>query len=289
MMDTLRALKDELKRDRVPAVAAGLAFYAMLAIFPALIALVSLYGLFSDPAQVESQLEQLYAVMPPSAADLIGSQMHALVAQSSGALGVGFLVSLLGLLWSASSGVSQLFAAINQAYEREETRSFLKVRGLAIGVTLALLVFAAAALALVALVPPALEALQLGGSVGSAITWLRWPLLALAVMLGLGWIYRLAPDRDGKPRWRWVSPGAVAATALWLAGSAAFSFYASRFGSYQETYGAIGAVIVFMMWLWISSLSVLVGAELNYIVERGAGRLAPERPKKKRELEQTYA
>lgn len=287
MMDTLRSLRDELKRDRVPAVAAGLAFYAVLAVFPALIALVSLYGLFSDPAQVQAQLEQLYGVMPASAAELLGAQMHALVGQSSGALGVGFVVSLVGLLWSASGGVSQLFAAINVAYEREETRSFWKIRGLALGVTLAALAFSALALALVAVAPAALEALSLGSTLEGAVTWLRWPLLAALMALGLGWIYRVAPDRDGKPSPRWVTPGAIAATALWLLGSLAFSFYTARFGSYQETYGALGAVIVFMMWLWISGLSVLIGAELNYVLERDAGRLP--RARGRRSLEDRYA
>jgi membrane protein len=274
----LRELKDELQRDNVSAIAASLAFYGILAIFPALIALVSLYGLFFDPMDVARQMRPISQILPPSAAELINGQLQEVVSGADSSLRLGVFLSIAGLLWSVSSGVGALIKSVNRAYFQDETRGFLRLRALALVTTIAVIVFAIVTLAAVAVLPPLVERLGLPPFVNTLITWLRWPVLALLVILGLAFIYRYAPDHKEKPPFRWITPGSIAATTLWLLGSLAFSFYVTRFGKYNETYGALGAVIVLMLWLWLSAFSVLLGAELNAVLEKRAGRLQQRTP-----------
>lgn len=254
-------VKEQIRKDHVPLLAAGLAFYAMLGLFPALIALVTIYGLVADPAQVQRQIEALTSAVG-TAGEVIGGQMDAIVQTSPTALGWGLVASLAGVLWSASSGMQGLIKATNVAYDEPETRGFLRLRGLALLLSLGAILFMAFAIGLVAIVPPLLD--QLGfGAIGRFMAQVaRWVLLALGMVVGLGVVYRYAPDRD-EPKWRWVNPGAVIGTALWLIASALFSLYISNFGSYNETYGALGGVIVLLLWLFLTSFVVLLGAEIN--------------------------
>lgn len=263
---TRRAMK-ESSADNVPMLAAGVAFFAFLAVFPALIAAITLYGLVADPAQVTDQVENLSAFLPQQSQPLVTEQLNAVVSSSGGALGVGLVVSLLAALWSASSGVGNLMKAVNLAYDEEETRGFLKLRGVALLLTVGAIVFLLVTLALVALVPPVLDALPLG-PLGTVIAQIvRWALLIGLVIVGLAVVYRIAPDRDA-PRFSWVTAGSLTAALLWIAGSVCFSLYVNNFGSYNKTYGALAGVVVFLLWLYLTSYIVLLGAEINAESER---------------------
>ena len=261
--------KDELKADRVALMAGGVTFYAMLAIVPALIAAVTVWGLVSDPTQIERQVETFASQLPGGAATLISDQVSRIAGSSSTALGWTLVISLLAALWSASSGTKGLMNAVNAAYDEPETRGFLKERGIAIALTVGFIFFGLILIGLIAVVPAVLGAVGLGVATEYAITWGRWPLLALALLAGVTVVYRVAPDRD-RAQWRWLAPGAVAAVVLWLVASVGFAWYVGSVakGSYNETYGAMGGVIVLMLWLFLSAFAILVGAELNAEAER---------------------
>ncbi|RBY82561.1 YihY/virulence factor BrkB family protein [Geodermatophilus sp. TF02-6] len=264
-----RGWKQILKRawaennaDNMPIIGAGVAFWAFLAVFPALIAMISIYGLVSSPETVAAQVESLSQQLPDSAASLIGDQLGAIASRSGGALTFGLVISVLGALWSASGGVNNLITAVNLAYDEVETRNFIKRRALSLVLTLGAIVFVLVTFTLVAVVPNVLDALPLGPFTTVLAQVVRWVLL-LAVFAGsLAVLYRIAPDRDA-PRFRWVSLGAVVVTVVWAVVSVAFSFYVDNFGSYNETYGTIAGVIVLMLWLYLTCFLILFGAEIN--------------------------
>jgi membrane protein len=265
-----RAFK-ESSDDHVPMLAGGVAYFAFLAVFPALIAAITLYGLVADPAEVADQVRSLAGMLPQESQPLIVSQLDALVSTSGGALGVGLVVSLLAALWSASSATGNLIQAVNLAYDEEETRGFLKLRGIALLLTLGAIVFVLVTLTLVAVVPPLLDALPIGTAGLVVAQVVRWVLLLAMVITALAVVYRVAPDRDA-PRFGWVSVGALVAAVLWLIGSALFSVYVNYFGSYNKTYGALAGVVVLMLWLYLTSYIVLLGAEINAEAERQTRR-----------------
>lgn len=263
--DVAMRVKGEVKDDQVPLLSAGVAFYLLLALFPALAALVSLYGLFADPAQVSQQVSDLTGTLPQEAQSLITDQLEKITEEEQG-IGVTLAVSIVAALWAASSGVKHLIGAVNAAYDERETRKFLKLRGLSLALTVGAVAFAAVALGVIAVLPAVAEELPFG-SVGQAVVQIgSYVGLALGFAVGLAVLYRFAPDRDA-PRWRWVSWGAAMATVVWLLGSVAFSVYVSNFGSYGETYGSIGAVIVLMLWLAVTAFAVILGAEVNSELE----------------------
>ncbi len=252
----------ENKADNMPIIAGGVAFFGFLSIFPALIALVSLYGLVATPQTVTRQIEDLSAQLPESAAKLIGAQLNAIVANSGSALSISLVVSILAALWSASGGVGNLVTAINLAYDEVEARNFVKLKLLSLGLTLGAIVFVLVTFGLVAIVPAVIEALPLG-IVGTILAQAaRWVLLLTVFAGSLAVLYRVAPDRDA-PRLRWVSLGAVVVTVIWAAVSVGFAIYVDNFGSYDKTYGAIAGVIVLMLWLYLTCYLVLLGAEIN--------------------------
>ena len=261
-----RAFK-ESSADNVPILAAGVAFFAFLAIFPAMIAAITLYGIFADPETVAAQVRDLSAALPEQAQPILADQLQSVASASGGALGIGLVVSLLAALWSASSGTGNLLKAINIAYDEDESRGFLKVRGIALALTLGAIVFLLLTLALVAVVPVVLNALPLGPAGTVLAQVLRWVLLVALVVAALAVTYRIAPDRD-QPRFSWVTTGSLVATVLWIIGSIAFSLYVNNFGSYNKTYGAIAGVVVLMLWLYLTSYIVLLGAEVNAESER---------------------
>lgn len=276
--DTLIELKNDLRDDNVLVVSAGLAFYGILASFPALIALVTLYALFLDPVAVERELVPITRVLPPTAGRLVQDQLHDLVvARAEATLELGLALSLLAVLWTVSSGVLALFRSINLAYFERETRGLLRLRGLALVTTLGFMVFGVVAIASLAVIPPVLEWLRAPAFVLTLVVHLRWPVLVVLVAVGLALLYRIAPDRKRPAAFKWISPGSIVATLCWLAGSAGLSAYVERFGRYNETYGALGAAIVLLSWLWLSGYSVLLGAELNAILERRTCRPPAER------------
>ncbi|AEA24547.1 ribonuclease BN [Pseudonocardia dioxanivorans CB1190] len=261
----------EAKADNVPILAGGVAFFAFLALFPALIAAITVYGLVADPAQVGDQVDRLAAILPAAARPIVADQLGAVSSAGTGALGVGLVVSLLAALWSASAGTMNLIRATNLAYDEEETRGFLRLRGTALGLTLAAIVFVLLAVALVAAMPAVFEAVGLGGAGLVVAQVVRWVLLVVLVVVALAVVYRVAPDRDA-PKFRWVSVGAVVATVLWLVGSIVFSVYVDNFGSYNKTYGALAGAVVLLLWLYLTSYIVLLGAEINAESERQTAR-----------------
>jgi membrane protein len=261
----------ESSADNIAILAGGVAFFAFLSLFPALIAALTLYGLVADPATVARQVEDLAAGLPRDTQPIVAGTLQSLTSPEGTALGIGLIVSVLLALWSASGGTANLMTAINLAYDEDETRGFVRLRGTALALTLGAIVFVLLALGLVAVVPVVLDALPLG-VIGTVIAQvLRWALLVGVAVVALAVVYRVAPDRDS-PRFRWTSPGAVVATVLWVAGSAAFSLYVNNFGSYNATYGALAGVAVLMLWLYLTSYIVLLGAEINAESERQTRR-----------------
>lgn len=262
----LKRVIGQIREDNVGLMAGGVAYYAMLSLFPALAAIVMIYGLVADPQQVSETMGSVLEALPRSAAGLVEGQLQDVASTSSGALGIGVVITILTSLWSASAGMKGLIGGINSAYDERESRSFVPLRGLALGLTLGAIVGLLVAIALIAVLPNILEALGLD-ALQPLVTWGRWPLLALLVVGALAVLYKVAPDRDDAEL-EWVSPGSIAATVLWLLGSAAFSIYVSNFGSYDQTYGALGGVIVLLLWLFLTGFVVLLGAELNAEAER---------------------
>lgn len=267
-------VRAELGRDNLPLLAAGVAFYGFLAVFPALIALITLYGVVADPAQVAAQIDQLSAVLPPAALGVLEDQAREILGDpsdgSKAGLGLGLVVSVLGVLWSVSTGMLGVIRAVNAAYNRTENRSFVRLRVIAFAFTLGAIGFGLFAIGLVAAAPAALSFVGLGDSTQILIAVLRWPALALAMIAGTALIYRYAPARP-PTGWRWVSWGSVVAAALWLAASALFSWYVSSFARFNEVYGSLGAVIVLLVWIYLTAYTVLLGAEINHELERWAG------------------
>ena len=261
------AIWTRVGRDNITLVSAGVAFYALLAIFPALAFLVSIYALFTNPANVASQMASLKGLLPPEAFKLIATGVQGFVAKSGAGKSIWALVIGLALaLWSARSGTASLMTGLNIAYEEKEKRSFVMQTLVSLALTIGAIVAVVLSLAVVAILPAALALIPTGPILASVLSWGRWPLLVVLALFGIAVIYRFAPSRSN-PHWRWITIGSSVAAALWLVSSALFSFYVSHFGSYDATYGSIGAVVVLLMWLWISTVAVLIGAETDAELE----------------------
>jgi membrane protein len=261
----------EIDRDNVAIMSAGVAFYALLSIFPGMSALISLYGLVADPVAIEKLLASLGGVLPQEALKLLSDQLHALVAAPRDKLGFGLLVSLLIALWSATSGTAALMQALTIAYEEREARGMLSYYGMAIVLTIGVGLFALLSLFMIAVVPAIIGELPISQDWQERLSWIRWPLLAGLALIALVVLYRFAPSRR-EPCWHCFSAGTIAAAVLWLMGSAGFSFYVARFSSYDKTYGSLGAVIILLMWFYVTAYIILAGAELNSEIEKAETR-----------------
>lgn len=275
LRDVVLRLKHELTVDHVPIIAAGVAFFAFLSVFPAIAALVSIYGLVADPATVRERLMGLSGTMPSEARQLIEQFLVGLTSGEPAKLGLGLAVSLGAALWSANSGMKTMLAALNIAYDEDESRGFFRLNGTSMLMTIGAIFLVLLAITAVVVVPAALNVVGLGSFGAVLVKWLRWPLLAFAMLSGLAVLYRYGPDRR-KPRWQWVTWGSGVAMALWLGASALFSLYVSKFASYDKTYGSLGAVVVLLMYLYLSSLIVVIGAELNGELEHQTARDSTE-------------
>ena len=268
----------EVKADQVPLLAAGVAFYTLLSLFPAIIAGVSIYGLVADPETVRAQIDRLAERLSPETATILSQQIRQITSGAGGALGVATVIGILTALWSASSGMKALITGVNLAYDEAEGRKFLKLRGLAVLLTLGAMVLLAVAGASIAGFPPIADTLPV------ALQWvvsiLRFVLLAVLLVVGLAVLYRYAPNRD-EPKWSWASWGSGVATVLWVLASIGFSIYVNSFGNYNKTYGALAGIIILMFWLYLTAVIVLVGAELNTEMELQTARdttKGPEQP-----------
>lgn len=262
----LRRVGVEMITDRVSLAAAGCAFYATLALFPALTMLVLVYGLVFDPASVEPQLVALRDVLPPVVYTLIEQRIHTLVTQPSATLGVGLLFSTSVTLWSAATGTKGIITALNIAYEEVERRSFVRYQLEVVTITLCAIVGAVIGLALLLGVPAVLAALGAPAHQRTLIRLASLGLLVLFLLVGLSFLYRYGPCRS-QPKWQWVTPGSLVATVLWVAASALFSLYVTRLARYDATYGPLAAVAGVMMWFFVTVYVVLLGAELNAELE----------------------
>lgn len=247
-------------------IAAGVTYYGLLALFPAVAALVSLFGLFADPATISQQLATLQGVLPEGAIQVIGNQISRIQAQGGGTLGLYFLIGLAVSLWSANAGVKSVFDALNIVYGEPERRSFVAYNLQTLLFTLGAIAFIIVAIGGIVIMPAVFAFVGLESMAGSIISLLRWPVLLVVVLFGLALLYRYGPSRE-HPQWRWVTWGSGFAAVAWLVVSALYSWYVSSFGNFNETYGSLGAVIGFLIWMWISATIVLVGAEINAQLE----------------------
>jgi membrane protein len=251
---------------RIFAIAAGVTFYALLAIFPGIAALVALYGLFADPSIISKHLTDLSGALPGGAIDVVGDQLQRLTHQGNARLGFAFLLGLAISIWSANAGVKALFDALNIVYGERERRSFLKLNAISLAFTCGALLFLLLALSALVVLPLIIDYLALTGATQWLVELGKWPVLLLAVALAVAIMYRYGPSRE-KAQWRWLTWGSAFAAIGWLVVSVLFSWYAANFGSYNKTYGSLGAVVGLMTWMWLSSIVILLGAELDAEME----------------------
>jgi membrane protein len=252
----------KMNDNRLLAVAAGVVFYGLLAVFPAITAFVSLYGLMADPSTIHDRLSLATGVLPQGALNILNEQLTRLTSHRTSALSVGFIGGLLVALWSANAGAKAVMDALNVAYGETEKRSFVRLNLVALAFTLGTIFALMLALGAVVVAPIVLSQLGLSGASETLIDLARWPILLGLVVLGLTILYRYGPSLTD-PHWTWFFPGNVIAAVSWLVLSGLFSWYIAHFGSYDATYGSLGAAIGMMTWMWISMIVVLLGAELN--------------------------
>ena len=262
--DIVLRARAEFFEDQVPMVAAGVTFFTLLALFPGLAAFVALYGLYADIGEVQRQLQVLAHVLPTPTLDLLGDQMTRLAVANKGGQSLTFLAGFLASVWSANGAVKALMTGLNIAYEEHERRSWVRRTLISLAFTLGFLAFVIAAIALLA-AGPAIKAF-VGPQAAQAFGWSTWPVLVAALIVGLALLYRFGPSRE-PVRWKWITWGSAGVVLFWLLGSALFSAYVARFGQFDRTYGSLGAVIGFMVWIYLSMMVLLGGAELNAEIE----------------------
>jgi membrane protein len=277
----LKRTANAVIQDGLLAQAAAMTFYSLLALFPALAMLVSLYGLIADPHALSASLSGIKGVVPGGGVQIITGQLQSLANSPHKALGLGLLIGLVTALWSATSGIKALFSALNVAYNETETRSFIRLTAIAMVFTIGSILFLLLAVAGVVVLPAVLTLIGIGREATLFLDLLRWPVLLLGLGIFLSLVYRYGPCR-AHARWRWVTWGSAAATLGWLIVSIAFSYYTAHFGSYNKTYGTLGAAVGFMTWLWLSATVVLAGAELDAEMEHQTAQDTtdgPDRPR----------
>src|SRR5215212_1996199 len=260
-----------ISADRILSTSGGVAFFALVAVFPGIAAIVSLYGLFADASTIGNHLTLLSGILPGGVLALIADQITLIARQENETLGVAFAVGLLIALVSANSGVAALFDALNVVYDEKEKRSLVRFYATTFLFTLAGIVFVLLAISTVVILPLVLKFVGSATATERLVSILRWPILLVTLVVSLGFIYRYGPSRRDA-RWRWVTWGSIVAALLWIAASMLFSWYVATFDSYNKTYGSLGAGVGFMIWLWISAVIVLLGGELNAEMEHQTAR-----------------
>jgi len=266
-LEILRLLYGAIGQHRVVSIAAGVTFFVLLAIFPAIAALVSVYGLFADPNTIRMHLDELSTLLPGGAIEIVGDQLNRVASGGNTTLGATFLFTLGLSLWSANAGMKALFDALNIVYDAEERRGLVKLNAVSLAFTAGALVVLLLALGAIVVLPALMNYLGLESIGGTIIMLARWPALYLLVVLALAIIYRFGPDRE-HAQWHWITWGSALAALAWIAASIVFSWYAGNFGSYNKTYGSLGAAVGFMTWIWISNMVILGGAEIDAVLER---------------------
>jgi len=264
--DILLRIKDEIGKDNVGLIAAGVAFYGLLALFPAITAVIAVSGLLVDPSVVVAQLDALSGIMPEEVIKIITDQATAVAGSREGGLGIAAILGLLIALYSASSGMGSLMQGINVAYDEDEERGFIKLKLVTFGLTLLLILGLLVSMGAMLALPVVLSLFQWGPIFEVVLTLALWIGLIALTILGLAVLYRYGPSRDN-PEWSWASLGAIVGCLMWIVASAGFAFYVANFGSYNESFGTLAGVIVLLMWFWISAFIILLGAELNAEME----------------------
>lgn len=269
--DILWRTYQQIDEDRLLATAAGVVFFGLLAVFPAITALVSSYGLFADASTIGANLQTMAVMLPQGSFQIVQDQITRVLAKGDTALGATFLFGLGLAIWSANAGVKAVIEALNVVYGEREKRGFFRLNLLSLGFTtgaiMALMLMVSAVVAL----PLALDHLGLAQQSKDIVSLARWPVMFVILLMALGVLYRFGPSRRAA-RWEWLSVGTLAAALLWIAGSSLLSWYLSNFGNYDATYGSLGAAIGLMMWMWMSAVIVLCGAELNAEIEHQTAR-----------------
>jgi membrane protein len=260
--DILFRIYGKIGEDRVMLVAAGVTFYALLAIFPAIAALVALYGLFANPSHIATQLDTLSGVLPSGALDVLRDQLNRVAAQGSGKLGIAFMVGLAVSLWSANAGMKSIFDALNLVYDEDEKRGFIKLNLASLCFTVAAIVFVLLAIGAIVALPAVFSSAGTSGVTALIGKIARWPILFVIIGVALAFVYRYGPSRS-TPQWRWITWGTAFAAIGWVVVSILFSLYTANFADYNKTYGSLGAVIGFMIWIWLSTTVILMGAEID--------------------------
>ena len=255
-----------ISENRITTISGGVTFFVLLALFPGLAGLISLYGLFADSTSVAQHLNSLNGILPEGGMQILRDQLQQLTSQPPQKLGFATLASLAISLWSANGGIKAMFEGLNAVYEENEKRSFIKLNAISLALTLAAVAFVIASLLAITVVPKLLSFLDLPG-ISEIVNYARWPVLLVVASLMIAVVYRFGPSRE-QPQWRWISPGSIFAAVTWIAASLLFSWYTSHFGSYNKTYGSLGAAIGFMTWIWISCMTILGGAEIDAAMER---------------------
>jgi len=268
---TLKRVVNQTSEDRLTTEAAAVTFFVSLSIFPGLAAAISIYGLFADPATVTDQISMLEGIIPGGGMDLLNQQLQGLASAQNSALSFGAVIGILTALWTSNQGTKAMFDALNVVYEEKEKRGFIWRTIVTLLFTLCSLVFVMVTLAAVVVLPIVLNFVGLGQVGDLLIRLARWPILILMIIVLLAALYRYGPSRE-KAQWRWVTPGSILAAVVWVIGSMLFSWYVSRFGNYDATYGSLGAVIGFLTWIWLSATVVLVGGQLNAELEHQTER-----------------
>ena len=269
--DILWRSYQEVSDDRLLAVAAGVVFYALLAVFPAITALVSLYGLFADASTISEHLSLVAGILPQGGLDIVQEQINRITSTGNATLGLGFILGLGLALWSANTGMKSIIDALNIVYDEKEKRGFIRLNLTSLTLTVGAILSLLLAIGAVIVLPLLLNYVGLSGVSEMLLRVLRWPALLVLVIVGLAVLYRFGPSRT-KARWEWLTVGSLFAAVAWLVASALLSWYLANFADYNATYGSLGAAIGLMMWLWISSIVILFGAELNSEIEHQTAR-----------------
>ncbi|MDN3595500.1 YihY/virulence factor BrkB family protein [Zunongwangia endophytica] len=260
--EVLKQIYSEIGEDKVSIVSAGVAFYAFLAVFPAIMALISIYGLATDPQDIERQISELSAMMPKQAFEILQQRIDVFLESHGDKLGWGTLFGILFSIWSANKGTNGLLTGVDIAYDTEQDHNIFKQYLMASIFTVGGLAMLILSMVLIVGFPALVHKIGLPEHLENIISWSRWLILAVLVCIFLCMVYKFAPARK-QPALRWVIPGAIFSTLVWLAASYGFSFYVSNFGNYGEVYGSISAVVVLLMWLYITCFIILLGAEIN--------------------------
>jgi membrane protein len=266
----LRTLS-EIGEDRVTLVAAGVTYYLLLALFPTITAFVSIYGLFADPATVRDHVSMLAALVPAGGLAVINDQLERLASEDAPTLGFALLLSLGIALWSASAGVKSMFEAMNVAYDEDEKRNVVVLSAIGLLFTLAGIVGALVMLGVVVALPLVFGFLGLGKGFEWLLQIAGYVLMVVVLLVGLAALYRFGPSRR-QAKWRWITPGALAAALAILVVSALFSWYAANFANFDKTYGSLGALVGLLTWMWLTVTAVIAGAELNSEIEHQTAR-----------------